>query len=94
VEDKNPYEPKSGCGRFGIVPATKDNTAKRKWIGNTKCRFCECEDSIHHLFFSCDTAKYVWSCVAKAIGAPRRPGLFSYFFGGFPNFYQLGAMFK
>jgi hypothetical protein len=69
--------------------ATKDNMVKRNWTGNTKCRLSECEEPIHHLFFSCDATKYVWSCVAKAIGAPTSLGSFSQFFGGFPNFYQL-----
>jgi hypothetical protein len=36
------------------------------------------------LFFDCPIAKFVWSCVGKAIGAPNRSGNFSHSFGGTP----------
>jgi hypothetical protein len=65
--------------------ATKDTMAERGWIGNLFCQFCDKKETILHLFFSCPAAKYVWSCVAKAIGASTRPRNFSQFFWWFPR---------
>jgi hypothetical protein len=36
---------------------TKDNLAKRNWQGNTKCCFCDQEETIQHLFIDCPFAK-------------------------------------
>jgi hypothetical protein len=44
--------------------ATKNNMTKRGWVGDIKCRFCDEEEDIHHLFFLCTTAKYMWSVVS------------------------------
>jgi hypothetical protein len=59
---------------------TKDTMTKRGWLGNSKCQFCDQNDTIHHLFFSCLAAKFVWSCVARSIGSQSRLGNFSQFF--------------
>jgi hypothetical protein len=67
--------------------ASKDNMIKRGWGGNTKCQFCDQEETILHMFFTCAAAKFVWSCVAKSIGAPNRPASFTQFFWWFPNFF-------
>lgn len=55
---------------------TKDNLATKNWIGDNKCAFCNADETIHHLFFSCDMAKYVWSLVAFVLGAADRPSSF------------------
>jgi hypothetical protein len=65
---------------------TKDTMTERGWLGNSKCQFCDQNETIHRLFFSCPAAKFVWSCVARSIGAQSRPGNFSPFFGWFPQF--------
>jgi hypothetical protein len=65
--------------------ATKDTMLERGWTGNPFCQFCRQKETILHLFFSCPAAKYVWSCVAKSIGAVTRPGNFSQFFWWFPR---------
>jgi hypothetical protein len=39
------------------------------------------------MFFTCAAAKFVWSCVAKSIGALNRPASFTQFFWWFPNFF-------
>jgi hypothetical protein len=57
--------------------ATKDNMVKRGWVGDTKCRFCDEEESIHHPFFLCPAAKYMWSMVSLPVGAEGRPGNFT-----------------
>jgi len=59
---------------------SKDNMKRRKWNGDTLCRFCDQEESIGHLFFSCPAAKYVWSVVARSVGANTRSGSFSQYF--------------
>ena len=38
---------------FNKVILTKDNLAKRNWNGCKKCVFCDSEESIDHLFFTC-----------------------------------------
>jgi hypothetical protein len=65
--------------------ATKDTMLESGWTGNPFCQFCRQKESILHLFFSCPAAKFVWSCVAKSIGANTRPGNFSQFFWWFPK---------
>jgi hypothetical protein len=67
------------------VIATKDTMAERGWTGNPFCQFCRQKETSLHLFFSCPATKYVWSCVAKAIGASTRPGNLSQFFWWFPR---------
>ena len=52
---------------------TKDNLIKRKWVGDSKCRFCDSEENLTHLFFQCPTAKVIWSIVAISIGANNIP---------------------
>jgi hypothetical protein len=39
---------------------TRDNLAQRHWNGNTKCCFCDTEESVEHLFISCPFATLVW----------------------------------
>jgi hypothetical protein len=58
---------------------TKDNLLKRNWSGNMMCTFCSKPESIDHLFFECDTAKYIWSLVAFVLGANHRPTSFGQF---------------
>jgi hypothetical protein len=65
--------------------ATKDTMTERGWTGNPFCQFCKQKETILHLFFSCPAAKYVWSCVAKAIDAFTMPENFSQFFWWFPR---------
>jgi hypothetical protein len=60
--------------------ATKNNMTKRGWVGDIKCRFCDEEEDIHHLFFLCTTAKYMWSVVSITLEANDRPGNFTKYF--------------
>jgi len=53
---------------------TKDNMIKRNWVGDPECYFCECNETIDHLFFKCSVAKVIWACVARCIGAADIPG--------------------
>jgi hypothetical protein len=50
--------------------------SKSGWTRNTKCQFCNEEETILHIFLTWDAAKFVWSGVAKSIGAHKS----SYFF--------------
>jgi hypothetical protein len=52
---------------------TKDNLAKRNWKGDKRCRFCNMDECINHLFFDCSLARYTWSLVAMVVGADCRP---------------------
>ena len=45
------------------VLLTKDNLAKWRWQGCTKCCFCGSEETVEHLFVTCPFAKIIWSVV-------------------------------
>jgi hypothetical protein len=59
---------------------------KRGWIGDTKCRFCEGEENIHHLFFLCPPAKYMWSMVTLSVGTEDIPDNFKQYFAWIAKF--------
>ncbi|WVZ50145.1 hypothetical protein U9M48_001431, partial [Paspalum notatum var. saurae] len=42
------------------VLLTKDNLARRNWNGHQGCCFCNKRESIQHLFFDCQVAKFIW----------------------------------
>jgi hypothetical protein len=35
--------------------------------------FCECFETVDHLFFQCSVAKIVWAIIAKSVGASNIP---------------------
>ena len=45
------------------VILTKDNLAKRNWLGSKRCSFCDSDESITHLFLDCPLAKILWRSV-------------------------------
>ena len=45
------------------VLLTKDNLAKQRWQGCTKCSFCGAEETVEHLFITCPFAKIIWMVV-------------------------------
>jgi hypothetical protein len=63
--------------------ATEDNMFRRDSRGDLKCRFCD--ENIHHLFFLCPAAKYMWSVVSLAIAAFDKPGNFTQYFDWIPR---------
>jgi hypothetical protein len=52
------------------VILTKDNLAKRNWRGDSKCCFCNQDETIHHLFITCPLAKIMWRIVHIALNIP------------------------
>jgi hypothetical protein len=42
---------------YKIVLLTKDNLAKRRRNGCTKCVFCDSKETVNHLFVSCPFAR-------------------------------------
>jgi hypothetical protein len=56
--------------RKGVL-LTKDNLARRNWIGDTKYCFCHHEETIDHLFFDCQFARFVWSFFHCASSIPK-----------------------
>jgi hypothetical protein len=42
---------------------TNDNLVKRNWYGNIMCYFCNNLETIHHLFFDCALAKFLWRVI-------------------------------
>jgi hypothetical protein len=45
------------------VLLTRDNLIKRKWKGESKCCFCNNNETIQHVFFECHVAKFAWNAV-------------------------------
>jgi hypothetical protein len=56
----------------GVI-LTKDNLAKRNWIGSRTCVFCHQDETIKHLFLQCRFARSIWSViqVASTLFPPR-----------------------
>jgi hypothetical protein len=52
------------------VLLTKDNLAKRNWVGCAKCCFCGEQESIEHLFISCPFARLLWRVVNFTYNLP------------------------
>jgi hypothetical protein len=50
------------------VILTKDNPRKRNWQGNSKCCFCDKEETIQHLFFDFSLAKIIWRTIHMSFG--------------------------
>lgn len=66
------------------VLLTRDNLAKRNWNGNTKCSFCDAEESVEHLFISCPFAKLIWRVLFAACNIPP-PSNITNMFGNWLN---------
>ena len=47
---------------------TKDNLARRNWNGSKLCCFCSNTESIHHLFFECYHARFLWRALHIVFG--------------------------
>jgi hypothetical protein len=62
----------------GVV-LTKDNLGKRRWKGSIKCSFCNCNETIDHLFFRCDFARFIWRTV-EIVSGLKAPLNVSHFF--------------
>lgn len=52
---------------------TRENMKKRNWQGDPSCVFCECFETVNHLFFQCPVSKVIWMVVAKCFGATDIP---------------------
>ena len=50
------------------VLLTKDNLSRRNWRGDKNCVFCSNTETIHHLFFDCPYAKFLWRMCHIALG--------------------------
>jgi len=47
---------------------TRDNLSKRKDLSDKTCLFCNDPESIHHLFFDCCVAIFVWEIISNLCG--------------------------
>ena len=45
------------------VILTKDNLAKRNWMGSSRCSFCDNNENIKHLFLDCPLANILWRSI-------------------------------
>ncbi|WVZ64632.1 LOW QUALITY PROTEIN: hypothetical protein U9M48_014126 [Paspalum notatum var. saurae] len=80
--------------RKGVL-LTKDNLAKRKWVGNKSCIFCHNDETIGHLFFEYRFARTVWSFIQHASNM-KNPNNASHMLGawaqGLPSTWQCIAL--
>uniref|UniRef100_A0A453F5M7 Reverse transcriptase zinc-binding domain-containing protein n=2 Tax=Aegilops tauschii subsp. strangulata TaxID=200361 RepID=A0A453F5M7_AEGTS len=44
-----------------ILP--KDNLIKRRWVGSSRCYFCDHDKIIQHIFLECPLAKLLWRTI-------------------------------
>jgi zinc-binding in reverse transcriptase len=44
---------------------TKDNLARKGWIGNQQCIFCQCSETVEHLFIHCSNSLCIWTWIAR-----------------------------
>jgi hypothetical protein len=66
------------------VILTKDNLKKRNWQGCSKCCFCDQDETIQHLFFTCPFTKILWRIVHMTFNIPP-PANVSNLFGNWLN---------
>lgn len=52
---------------------TKDNLSKKGWAGDKRCEFCDADENIDHIFFTCSFAKFLWNVICGALGNPTMP---------------------
>jgi len=50
------------------VLLTKDNLAKKNWIGSQRCCGCNSNETIKHLFLDCPYARMIWRTIFYATG--------------------------
>jgi hypothetical protein len=70
------------------VILTKGNLIKRQWTGNEACCFCNCKETIQHIFFKCPLAKVIWRIIHMTFGlAPSKniTNLFGNWLKGIPK---------
>jgi hypothetical protein len=63
---------------------TKDNLAKRNWLGSKKCCFCDHEETAQRLFIKCLSAKIIWSIINMAFNITP-PSSIAHLFGNWLN---------
>jgi hypothetical protein len=66
------------------VILTKDNLCKRGWHGSSKCCFCDQDETIQHLFFSCPFVKIIWRIIHMTFNIPP-PSNITNLFGNWLN---------
>jgi hypothetical protein len=55
---------------FRRVLLTKDNLAKRNWVGSKKCCHCDQDKIIQHIFIECPFAGVVWLIIHLSFNLP------------------------
>jgi hypothetical protein len=50
------------------VTLTKSNLKRKNWKGSDKCCYCNCTETVDHLFFKCEFAKFIWRIIETATG--------------------------
>lgn len=56
---------------------TKDNMLRKNWHGDPACDFCEQNETINHLFFSCPVAKVVLGVIVVCLIVTSRPNSYN-----------------
>ena len=52
------------------VTLTKNNLARRRWKGSLKCCCCNLNETIQHISFNCQNAKFLWRLTSVVFNLP------------------------
>src|SRR6185436_16068346 len=52
------------------VTLTNNNLARRRWKGSLKCCCCNLNETIQHLSFNCQNAKFLWRLTSVVLNLP------------------------
>jgi hypothetical protein len=61
------------------VTLTKSNLKRKNWKGSDKCCYCNCVETVDHLFFNCEFAKFIWRIIEIATGLQAPFGSVQFF---------------
>jgi hypothetical protein len=64
---------------FSKVILNKDNFIKRNWTWSDIRYFCDCKESVRHLFFKCPFAKIVWRIIYMTFGLDPPKNITNFF---------------
>jgi hypothetical protein len=72
---------KSGflCGSsIKKISSQRTTLKKRNWQGCSKCCFCDQDETIHHLFFTCPFAQIMWLIIFMTFNIPPPANVTNY----------------
>ena len=75
------------------VILTKDNLVKRRWVGSSRCCFCDHDETIRHLFLDCPLTKILRRTIHIAFNVSP-PISISTLFGTWPTEFKYRGIYS